>query len=185
MRRSKALPEGSSDFRMQCEQSSIIFEHCPKLFELCSMSSDCVPIDPVRKQSSGWMRNAGRPENPCADCSGRYGETALAVHLRVVCAVRDGNLGHAVVEQVFRPQLGIRVDQHPVGGLPVAGMARDRVPALPYSVKAAANPLLASFSPFPPRLDLLRLTRLPSLPCNASTITPGVAFTLKSLATIG
>jgi hypothetical protein len=51
--------------------------------------------------------------------------------LRVVCAARDGNLGHAVVEQVFRPQLGIRVDQHPVGGLPLAGMARIRVAALP------------------------------------------------------
>jgi hypothetical protein len=41
------------------------------------------------------------------------------------------------------------VDQHTVGGLPVAGMARDRAPALPYPVKAAANPLRASFSPFP------------------------------------
>jgi hypothetical protein len=34
--------------------------------------------------------------------------------------------GHAFVEQVFRSQFGIRVDQHPVGGLPLAGMARDR-----------------------------------------------------------
>ena len=45
-------------------------------------------------------------------------KSRLAVRLRVVCATRDGNVGHAVVEQVFRPQLGIRVDQHPVGGLP-------------------------------------------------------------------
>ena len=112
------------------------------------MSSDRITIDPVRKQNNGRMRNAGRPENPCGDCSGRCGETASAVHLRVVCAARDGNAGHPVVEQVFRPQLGIRVDQLPVGGLPVAGMARDRVPALPYSVKAAANLLPASFSPF-------------------------------------
>ena len=36
-------------------------------------------------------------------------------------------VGHAVVEQVFGPQLGIDVDQHPVGGLPLAGMTRDRV----------------------------------------------------------
>ena len=141
-RRSQALPEGSSDFRTQCEQSSIIFE-------LCSMSSDPVTIDPVRKRNNGRLRNAGRPANPCDDCSGRCRETALAVHLLVVCAARNGNVGHAVVERVFRPQLGIRVDQHPVGGLPVAGMARDRVPALPYPVKAAANPLPASFSPFP------------------------------------
>jgi hypothetical protein len=42
-------------------------------------------------------------------------------------APRDGNVGHTVVEQVFRPQLGIDVDQHPVGGLPLAGMTRDRV----------------------------------------------------------
>ncbi len=27
-------------------------------------------------------------------------------------------MGHAVVEQVFRPQFGIDADQHPVGGLP-------------------------------------------------------------------
>jgi hypothetical protein len=94
-------------------------------------------IDPVRKQNNGRMRNAGRPEGPCADCSGRCRETALAVHLGVVCAARNGNVGHAVVEQVFRPQFGIRVDQHPVGGLPLAGMTRDRVNALP-----------ATFSPF-------------------------------------
>jgi len=99
----QTLPEGSSDFRTQREQSSIIFEHCPKLFELCSMSSDRVTIDSVRKQSSGRMRNAGRPENPCPDCSGRCGETALAVHLRVVCAARDGNVGHAVVSRSFAP----------------------------------------------------------------------------------
>ena len=77
------------------------------------------------------MRNAGRPANLCADCSGRCGETALAVHLRVICAARDSNVGHAVVEQVFRPQFGVRVDQHPVGGLSLVGMARDRVLALP------------------------------------------------------
>ena len=43
------------------------------------------------------------------------------------CAARDGNVGHAVVEQVFRSQLGIDVDQHAVGGLPLAGMARHRI----------------------------------------------------------
>ena len=44
-----------------------------------------------------------------------------------VCAARSDNVGHAVVEQVSGPHLGIRVDQHPVGGLPLAGMTRDRV----------------------------------------------------------
>jgi len=32
---------------------------------------------------------------------------------------------------VFGPQLGIGADQHPVGGLSLAGMTRDRVAALP------------------------------------------------------
>ena len=48
------------------------------------------------------------------------GSQLLAVvgeDLRVVCAARDGNVGHAVIEQVFGPQFGIDVDQHPVGGL--------------------------------------------------------------------
>jgi hypothetical protein len=44
--------------------------------------------------------------------------------LRVVCAALDGNVGYSVVEQALRPHLGIRVDQHPVGGLPAAGMTR-------------------------------------------------------------
>ena len=44
-----------------------------------------------------------------------------------VCAARSGNVGHAVVEQVFRSQLGIGLDQHTVGGLPLAGMTRDPI----------------------------------------------------------
>src|ERR1039458_6262126 len=58
------------------------------------------------------------------------GSQLLAVvgeDLRVVCAARYGNVGHAVIEQVLGPQFCIRVDQHPVGGLPLAGMTRDRV----------------------------------------------------------
>ena len=51
----------------------------------------------------------------------------LAVVGEDVCAARDGNGGHAVIEQVFGSQLGIDVDQYPVGGLPLAGMTRDRV----------------------------------------------------------
>ena len=41
------------------------------------------------------------------------GSQLLAVvgeDLRVVCAARNGNVGHAVVEQVFGSQLGIGVD---------------------------------------------------------------------------
>jgi hypothetical protein len=66
--------------------------------------------------------------------------------LRVVCAARNGNVGHAVVEQVFGPQLGIGLDQYPVGGLALAGMSRVHVIALPQPVIAAAKPLPAFFS---------------------------------------
>jgi hypothetical protein len=38
--------------------------------------------------------------------------------LRVLCAALNGNLDHAIVEQLFGPQLSIDVDQHTVGGLP-------------------------------------------------------------------
>ena len=47
--------------------------------------------------------------------------------LHVVCAARDGDVGHAVGEQVFHPRLGIGVDQCPVCGLPLAGMTRHGV----------------------------------------------------------
>src|ERR1035441_9884530 len=47
--------------------------------------------------------------------------------LRIVSAARNGNVGHAVVDQVFRAQLGIDVDQHAVRGLPLAGMTRHRI----------------------------------------------------------
>ena len=47
--------------------------------------------------------------------------------LRVERATRDGDVGHAVVEQVLGSQLGIDVDQHPVGSLPLAGMTRHGV----------------------------------------------------------
>jgi len=47
--------------------------------------------------------------------------------LRVVCAARDGNVGHAVIEQVFGSQLGIRVNQHSIGGLvPMPFLPRSR-----------------------------------------------------------
>ena len=47
--------------------------------------------------------------------------------MRVVCAARDGDVGHVAIEQVFGTQLCIDVDQHPVGGLSLAGMTRDRI----------------------------------------------------------
>ncbi len=42
---------------------------------------------------------------------------AVGEDLRDVCAARNGNLGHAVFEQIFGPKLDIGVDQCPVGGL--------------------------------------------------------------------
>ena len=53
--------------------------------------------------------------------------TVVGEDLRVVCAARNGNVGHAIVEQVLGPQLSIDVNQHPVGGLSLAGMTRDRI----------------------------------------------------------
>ena len=47
--------------------------------------------------------------------------------LHIPRAARDGDIGHAVVEQVFRAQLGADVDQHAVRGLSLAGMTRDRI----------------------------------------------------------
>ena len=38
--------------------------------------------------------------------------------LRVVCAARDEDIGHAVVEQILRGKLRIHVDQNTLGGLP-------------------------------------------------------------------
>jgi hypothetical protein len=37
--------------------------------------------------------------------------------LRIIGSARDGDVSHAVVEQVHGSQFGIDVDQHPVGGL--------------------------------------------------------------------
>ena len=48
-------------------------------------------------------------------------------NLRVVRAARDGDVGHAAVEQVFRAEFGVHVDQDAVGGLALAGMAGDSV----------------------------------------------------------
>jgi len=43
--------------------------------------------------------------------------------LGVVRSAGDGDVGHAVVEQVFRAKVGIDMYKHPVGGLLLAGVA--------------------------------------------------------------
>jgi len=83
----------------------------------------------------------------------QHGSQLLAVvgeDLRVVCAARNGNVGHAVVEQVFGPQLGIGVDQHTVGGLPLPGMTRHGVASAP----SIRRTLPDGWDQPPPRLTL-------------------------------
>jgi len=70
--------------------------------------------------------------------------------LRVVCAAREGDVGHAAIEQVFGTQLGIDVDQHPVGGLSLAGMTRDRISS--YRGLAGLSVCLPKFFGFGVRL---------------------------------
>lgn len=47
--------------------------------------------------------------------------------LRIVSAARDGNIGHAIVEQVFHSHLGIDVDQHAIPRMLLAGITCDRI----------------------------------------------------------
>ena len=44
-------------------------------------------------------------------------------YLCIVRPARDGNIGEAVVEQVFRPECGVHVNEDTVGCLALAGMA--------------------------------------------------------------
>ena len=67
--------------------------------------------------------------------------------LRVVCAARNGNVGHAIIEQVFGSQLGIGVNQHTVGGLPQAGMARDRVKLFEFQMQRWCHNILLRNTP--------------------------------------
>jgi hypothetical protein len=60
----------------------------------------------------------------------------LFVCLRVFRAARDGDVCHAAVEQVFRGQLGIDVNQHALGGLPLAGIARHRIAVIEMGMLA-------------------------------------------------
>ena|SRR5665213_45706 len=48
--------------------------------------------------------------------------SAVSEQLHTVGPARDGNIGHTVVEQVFRAKFRVHVDEHAVGGLSMAGM---------------------------------------------------------------
>ncbi len=53
--------------------------------------------------------------------------TVVGEELRIVRASRDGDVSHAAVEQIPGAQFRIHIDQNPFGGLPLAGMTRDRI----------------------------------------------------------
>jgi hypothetical protein len=59
--------------------------------------------------------------------------------LRVVRSTRDGNISHAVVEQVFRAKVGIDMDEHPVGGLSLARMAGHGVAVVQVRVRSGVD----------------------------------------------
>src|ERR1019366_8201577 len=51
----------------------------------------------------------------------------IGENLRIILPSRNCNVGHAVVEQVFRAEFGIDVHEHTLGGLSLAGVARHGV----------------------------------------------------------
>jgi len=53
--------------------------------------------------------------------------SATSEQLHIVGPALVGNIGHAVVEQVFRAKFRVQVDEHAVSGLSLAGMTCDRV----------------------------------------------------------
>ncbi len=48
----------------------------------------------------------------------------IRIDLGVIASTRDRDIGHAAVEQIFRTQLGVHVNQDAVGSLSLAGVAR-------------------------------------------------------------
>jgi len=55
-------------------------------------------------------------------------------NLRVMCAARNGNVGHAAIEKVLCAKVGVHVDQNAVGGLALAGMAGEGVAVVEMQV---------------------------------------------------
>ena len=70
--------------------------------------------------------------------------SVIRKNLGVVRAARDGDISHAAVEQVFRGQLGIDVDQHALCGLPLAGMTRYRITVIEMRVLARVELYVAA-----------------------------------------
>ena len=55
---------------------------------------------------------------------------AVGEELGVMGPARDGDIGHAVVEQVLGSEFGVDVDEHAASGLALAGMAGDGIPMI-------------------------------------------------------
>ena len=51
----------------------------------------------------------------------------VRVDLRVVAATRHSNVCKAAIDELFSGLLGVHVDEHAVGGLPLTAVARHRV----------------------------------------------------------
>src|SRR5208283_3318520 len=47
----------------------------------------------------------------------------VRINLGVIASTRDGNIGHAAVEQILSAQLGVYVDKDTVGSLSLTGVA--------------------------------------------------------------
>lgn len=66
--------------------------------------------------------------------SGRELLAVIGKKLRIVRSARDGDIGHAVVEQVFRTQLRVHMHQNPLGSLALTGMAGYRIAVIEMRV---------------------------------------------------
>ena len=75
---------------------------------------------------SGSCRTSGTwaiwCETSRLSASGNFSPVA-GEHLRVVRPARDGDVCHAIVDEVLGSQLRIDVDEHAIGGPALAGMA--------------------------------------------------------------
>jgi hypothetical protein len=86
----------------------------------------------------------------------------ISEKLRVVRSARDGNIRHAIVEQVFRSQLRVHMHQNPLSSLALAGMAGDRVAVIEMRMLIRINPYLTAIIHL--QADLPLLSNRPDCP---------------------
>jgi hypothetical protein len=87
--------------------------------------------------------------------------------LRIVRPARDRDVGHAAVEQVFRGQLGIDVNQDALGCLSLAGMARHRVAMIEMGMLCGCLCLVSPRNRVP-QVSILRPGKLQHRPSRSS-----------------